>query len=318
MPEVKRELTKDELDLMEVVRVEYEKRFFTYRKIDPAEGNRAVELFYKIGGADKMPKVHIVQSPRAAAEFIERLEGRPITDYQFSNYLSIFDLVWLAFYDYFLRIGENLDSKDFVDFLYAVRDCGIYDSIQTPENCILVEMPLYSKIEEGNLHCADGPAMEFSDGFSLYYWRNIAVPKKLIMAPELVTKSDILSQDNAELRRCYMEVLGAKRYYDIVTDGQGLRKVDSGLDNQGNMMVLWETNKVDSISGTHIQFLEVVCPSTGRIYNLYPPRKCSTAKEAKGSTFADKPLIARQGDVGIVEYDEEGNLVPYEEPLVET
>ena len=68
--------------------------------------------------------------------------------------------------------------------------------------------------------------------------------------------------------------------------------------------------------GESVIVLEVVCPSTQRLYHLYPPnQKAKTCLEAKESTFHDKKLSYRHGDVGLFDSHGDGILTL---PLVET
>ena len=116
----------------------------------------------------------------------------------------------------------------------------------------------------------------------------------------MITKKDILENSNAEIRRCFMEKLGAFIYYNILSDGKGCTLLDSCIDLQGNIMKLWETNINDDIIDKKVRFLECECPSTGRIYNIYPPnQKSKTCYEAKENTFDNKKLTYRHGDVGL-------------------
>ena len=165
-----------------------------------------------------------------------------------------------------------------------------------------------------NLHGENKPALVYQDGYSLYSWNGVTVSEQLIMKTETITKKDILSIDNAEIRRCYMEKLGAKKYYDILSDGKGLKLIDSCIDNQNNVMKLWETVINDDITNKKVQFLECQCPSTHRIYNIYPPnQKSKTCQEAKYSTFLNIKGKYRQGDVMLQEISKDYDLC-----LVET
>ena len=66
--------------------------------------------------------------------------------------------------------------------------------------------------------------------------------------------------------------------------------------------------------GTAVILLEVICPSTNRIYHLYPPnQKAKTCSQAKASTFNNQPLAIRHGDVGFVKVGEQ-----YTTPFSET
>ena len=232
--------------------------------------------------------------------------------FSFGSYIGCSALSWTAFYDYFTRIGI-LDHEKFNEYKKHT-DLSIYDTIQLKNVCIVSRLPISIKRKGMRLHSEDSPAIEFKDGYKLYYWSGLTVPEKLIMSPETITKNDILSISNAEVRRCYMEKLGAKKYYDILSDGKGLKLIDSCIDNQGNIMKLWETTINDDIINKKVQFLECECPSTHRIYNIYPPNQQSkTCKEAKYSTFLNVKGKYRQGDVMLQDISKD-----YDNCLVET
>jgi hypothetical protein len=223
--------------------------------------------------------------------------------FSFTSYGNGTDAGWMSFCDYFTKIGV-VNNENFNKFKQFI-DIGIYDMILLDSVCIVSRLPVQVNRRVLNLHGEDKPAIEFKDTYSLYFWNGVLVPEKLIMTPEAITKQDVLSVENAEVRRCYMEKLGAKKYYDILSDGKGLKKVHSDTDNQGNLMVLWETTINDDIINKKVQFLECVCPSTMRIYNLYPPNQQSkTAWEAKASTFNNEPGKFRQGDVMLLKIGE--------------
>lgn len=129
-----------------------------------------------------------------------------------------------------------------------------------------------------------------------------------------ITKQEILSETNAEKRRCLREILGAKKYYDIISEGKGLILIDEDTDHQGFPMRLYETSIKDALINKKVQFIEVVCPSTERVYNIYPPsQNCKNVWEAKADTFNKEKLWARHGDVGVVMMGENPN-----KPVLET
>jgi hypothetical protein len=58
----------------------------------------------------------------------------------------------------------------------------------------------------------------------------------------------------------------------------------------------------------------VVDPSTERVYNIYPPnQKCKNVWEAKASTFSNKPIKYRHGDVALLDVNKK-----FEKPLIES
>ena len=160
--------------------------------------------------------------------------------------------------------------------------------IQLNGFCIVSDLP--SKINRNNrddLHCENGPAIEFKDGYSEYFWNGVSVPEEWILNKESITKQTILKETNAELRRCLREILGANKYYDIISDGKGISIIDSDMDNQGNEMRLLSVH--DELLNKNVQWLECICPSTGRMYNIYPPNQSAkNVWDAKADTFNKK------------------------------
>jgi hypothetical protein len=310
-------LTPEMEALIPVVRDEWINRAYkglNPNDIDEKKVKSAVHWIYKKSDLPK-PMVIITDSPKAAQDAANELYKKHVDPsakrqyFPFSDSLSVSDFRWVAFYDYFTRIGV-LQDKTFNKYMEYTK-LGIYDTIKLHDVCIVVKMPEYVKstiVRDVRVpHSEDSPAVKFIDGDSYYFWNGTLVPEKWIMRKDEITQNDIISEDNAEKRRCLMEILGAKRYYDIISDGKGLKLIDEDTDNQGFPMRLYETTKNDSIVNKKVQFLEVTDPSTGRVYNIYPPNQnAKNVWDAKAQTFSSEKLYVRQGDVGLTKigYDE--------------
>jgi hypothetical protein len=78
------------------------------------------------------------------------------------------------------------------------------------------------------MHCEDGPAIAWADGWALWYWHGTAVPREVI--DDTWSTDDILREPNAEVRRCAIERRGWDRF---VTDA-GLRQIGDSVDDPGN------------------------------------------------------------------------------------
>lgn len=75
------------------------------------------------------------------------------------------------------------------------------------------EKPTRFLIDEGGrFHCADGPALAFSDGFIEYAWHGVLVDPSVILEPESITIEEIEGTQNAEIRRVLIERYGQSRY----------------------------------------------------------------------------------------------------------
>jgi hypothetical protein len=111
---------------------------------------------------------------------------------------------------------------------------------------------------------------------------------------------------NLECLRSLREKIGLERYIRLFD----ATVINEQVDHQGNQMKLYRYDE----KGTKVILLEVICPSTKRMYHLYPPnQKAKTCFEAKASTFSNKPIKFRHGDCAFIEV---GKL--YEYPICES
>lgn len=307
------ELTPEQEEKLAVYRDKHLAMFFNHTEIDLKPATEFINWVYEFAKLDKPKDIYIVKSPMAAQKLANELCETEDVYYEFGSYVNAWDLGWLSYYNY---VNEVLDidlGEDFQKY-YAITKLHIYDSIQFDLACILVELPKEIHRRVDRMHNEEGPAVTFADGYSQYYWEGVAVPEKLIMDSENITKEDILKQDNAEVRRAFREKLGGVRYYDILSDGEGVNLIDEDEDAQGFMMRLYETKLEDAVIGRNVQFIEVTCPSTKRVYNIYPPNQSSTnVWDAKASTFDNEKLKYRHGDVGLKKVDED-----FDRPIIET
>ena len=270
----------------------------------PLDKNKVIEFvnfLYKNDGYDT-PEVHIVRSVKEAQNLANVLNNTNDKYYEFCSYGNVSDYVWLTHYKFLIEEDGKEKPKDF-DSYFKLVELGIFDMIHFDKACIVVELPNVIKTREDNLHCEDGPALAFRDGTKGYFWMGIKVPEKLIMYPNSVTKEDIMKEDNAEVRRAYRECLGGIKYYNLL--GDDLVLIDEDEDRQGYPMKLYETSLVDDVINSKVKFLVVTDPSTGRVYDIYPPNQESkNVWEAKASTFNNEKLKYRHGDVGFTKLDE--------------
>lgn len=131
------------------------------------------------------------------------------------------------------------------------------------------------------LHGEHAPALCWADGTKLFFHNGVAVPQKLVECPDKVTREEILAEQNAEVRRCYREILGSERFGTLL----GLIVIDEDQDRFGYDLTLYRTERKDTLAGGYIQFAGVTCPSTGRRYFLCVPPHIKSAREAVAWSF---------------------------------
>ena len=81
---------------------------------------------------------------------------------------------------------------------------------------------------ENRLHCPDGPARTWGDGWAVWYWHGVLVPRTLIEGTW--STSDILREPNVEVRRCAIEHMGWDRF---ILEA-GLAQVGNTQEDPGN------------------------------------------------------------------------------------
>ena len=137
------------------------------------------------------------------------------------------DAGWLAFYDFFARQCGLEAPLKLAGLIETARACGWWWPFE--HAVILTERPeLLRRDAENRLHCEDGPALFYPDGFGLWAWHGVLVPQNVIETPDALTVDVALREQNAEIRRVMLLRIGAER---LANEG-GLRVLDEVADDQ--------------------------------------------------------------------------------------
>jgi len=152
------------------------------------------------------------------ADQIDRQVEDQVEDQELKHYgtawrASCFDFSWLAFYEYFQRVGiEYKVSKEFNEFL-KFKDLGIFGMIQLDGLCVVYGMPSsIQRDSDNNLHSDDGYAIQWPDGYGIHFMHGTAVPEYLVTTPadELDVKQ-VLAEGNVDIRIEGMRKLGTEK-----------------------------------------------------------------------------------------------------------
>ena len=200
---------------------------------------------------------------------------------------------WVAFYDYFSGIGI-VKHDGFTKYMSHIKN-GIFYTIFLKGAAILCGRPEYIKRDESNrLHCEDGPAILWMDGYAQYFWHGVSVTQKIVETPEQLTREDLVREENAEVRRAMMEKLDSDfiKLLDVIEVDRGI----VGIGDSRKEAVLWRTREIDSIANEYLQFVGVTCHSTGREYALCIPSDIKDVWSAVAWTFGKskdeyRPLV---------------------------
>jgi len=154
------------------------------------------------------------------------------------------DAGWLGWADAFGRLG--IDTSLSLGLQGVARSAGWWWAFR--DAVILTERPLVlNRDVRGRLHCETGPAIAYPDGFGVWAWHGVRVPRDVIeTGADELTIGRVLEERNAEVRRVLIERMGHARYLAK----SGARQV--GRDDWGT---LWRAERHDD---TPIVVVEVV------------------------------------------------------------
>lgn len=141
--------------------------------------------------------------------------------------------------------------------------------------CIISDRPEILKWDDRHRpHCADGPSHRWRDGWEVYHWHGVRVPRQVVMSAETITTTQVDAESNQEIKRVMIERMGAERY---VRDG-GAR--EAHRDETG---ILWkraeEWAAVEVVNGSKEP------DGSRKTYFLQVPPEMRTATEAVAWTY---------------------------------
>jgi len=149
--------------------------------------------------------------------------------------------------------------------------------------CIVSDFPETLQVDDQlRLHCEHGPAIQWRDGWSLYYWHGIPVSRQLIEFPETLTLEQLNSERNIEIRRIMIERYGQARYL-VDSGAQEIQRDDCGILYQKQIRGDEPLTMVKVINSTSEP------DGTFKEYFIRTPPHLTSARAAVAWTFAMRP-----------------------------
>lgn len=188
------------------------------------------------------------------------------------------ELSWLGAYEYVRSVlGLRDETAPLLGLWQVAANVGW---LQPHEHtCWLSERPRVLHADpESRLHHARGPALSFADGWAVFAWKGVEIPRALIEQPETITLGTIDAETNVQVRRCMIDIMTPQRYValggakKIAEDETGVlwRKIWLNYDIWSAVEVINATPEPD---GTHKHFF------------LQVPANMHTALEAVAWTY---------------------------------
>lgn len=221
------ELTAEEKQLLEKVAAEWEQiANGGDTTIDKNLAETSIKEVYRYAGLGS-PEVAFFKGPKDALRFCREELGHEIT--QFDAFGLGYDAGWLAFYDFFQRIGKlPKDNKEF-EVLKNMARSGVWATVLFDKLAVLIARPGGVHLDENNrMHCTTGPSVHFADGSKYFFWHGTKVTEQIIMAPDTITAKQINDERNSEVVRAIVERLGWQKFMQLID----VKLVDKWFDSQ--------------------------------------------------------------------------------------
>lgn len=288
-------LTAEQKKLKNTVKEEWIQAVMSCPELNEQKARAWVKYLYCEIAKRPEPRIIIAKDPidtqRIARKLMNREKFIP-----FCWYGNIWDYPWLAYYDFFRRIGVGKEKKLKIDQYMQLRETGIFTTIQLSDTVIICPPPIFiNKDERKRLHCTTGPAIVWKDGWGLYRVHKVKFTKEEFDRLFLTKPSpeEILSVQNSEQKAVLIDHYG----YDYITDN--LKKKETidqcveYLDENKKKPVKYELFSYDFSAGIRQTCLKVEWyEKTGerRSTLLGVPSDMRTCKQARAWTWGLEKL----------------------------
>ena len=162
------------------------------------------------------------------------------------------------------------DRQAWNSFQALVRECGSF--LLFEKSCIICDRPTKLLFDdEERFHAEGQSAIEFSDGYHLYFFHGTSLPELYgRVHPHQWQSRWLLSEPNAEIRRLLIQEIGYARLC------QELQAVSLDTWREYELLRIEE----EDLDVEPIFLLKMTCPSTGSIHVVRVPPEMTSAREA--------------------------------------
>ena len=247
---------------------------------DPADrprAERAIAGMYAGSGLD-MPRIVWCGSPLSQGltrDSVWDSVGDSVWDSVRDSVYGSHDAGWLSFYDFFRDAAGLVEQTEKLHGLMELAKSAGW-ALPHKNICWISERhSILRRDDRGLLHCEDGPACAYPDGWAIYAWHGTRVPSEWITDRAKLAPQTALKWPQIEQRRAACEILG----WETILSQLNAKVIDD--DGDPEIGVLVEVTIPDI--GKE-KFLRVRC-GTGRSFALPVPPNMKTALEAQAWTW---------------------------------
>ena len=192
---------------------------------------------------------------------------------------------WLSFYDYFALVSSlSAETQKLTGIFEVAQSAGWW--LPHQNICWISDRHnVLNRNEDGRLHCEDGPALGYPDGWFIWAINGVRVDEQIIMRPETQTIEQIGNDANEESRRIRIERFG----WPLYLKESGATSIDG---------------RVNDVDGTEERLMRLgdgslrllcACRSTARVYAVGVPREILSCEQAQKWMVAGSSAIVKRG-----------------------
>ena len=255
--------------------------------LDFEKSKDAVCHAYTLAGLEKPVNFYQAKSPMDAIRVIQELDPTMTASTIVSGMIyGSQDASWLGFYEYFRNVLEIKDCEKLDGLTELAKHCGWLSVYE--DTVVFQDRPDVIKFDDRNLlHCEDGPAIHYRDGYSVFAWHGVRIPAEWITHREDLAPATALGWENVEQRRCACEIIGWATI---------LRKLDASVIDTDEDPMIGTLVEVTIPEIGREKFLKVIC-GTGREFALPVPPDMETALAANAWTYGLDGDLLRELEV---------------------
>ncbi len=149
--------------------------------------------------------------------------------------------------------------------------------------CWISERPTVLRTDaRARLHCPDGPALRYADGWCAYAWKGVQVPAWMIEHPEWITPAAVADTFDPVRRNCMIEIMTPERFVGTGVVAQ-VSKDETGI----LWRKFWSFRGVTVGSWTAVEVVNGTAEADGsrKRYFLRVPPAMRTPREAVAWTY---------------------------------
>lgn len=187
----------------------------------------------------------------------------------------------MAFYDYLFSMGL-VSCPCPVEYAAWKNTSELSLIYPFDDVCCLANKATQLKMTGKQLHCDDGPAVEYADGWSVWALNGVRVPEWLVTARDTeINPRRLLEIKNAEVRREFVRKVGIDRICHTLAS--------ETLDKSGD----YELLILDLQDGRKRPYLKMLNPSIGTWHVEGVDPECRTVQDALNfrNGRKDNPIV---------------------------